>query len=172
MLMFARRSLTLSAGFLALIVGLGCSKSGDFGTVTGTVTFNGTPVDDAKVEFHGTTESEGARDLVTPRTDSSGKYMIAGVGKNPGIPPGMYKVVITKYNVKDEALIPKEGFDAGQIDAMMSDTGITAKSAVRNLLPKEYSSAATTKLSVTVEAGKNEGKDFALTGTAGGTGKK
>ena len=163
--MFARRSLALFVGFLALAAGLGCSKSGDFATVTGTVTLNGNPIDDAKVEFHGTTETgEGAKDVFTTRTDSSGKYMMAGVGKNPGIPPGLYKVVVTKYNVKDEQLRPKEGFDAGQIDAMISDTGVGAKSAIRNLLPKEYSSPATTKLSVTVEAGKNEGKDLALTG--------
>ena len=76
----------------------------------------------------------------------------------------MYKVVVTKYNLKDAGNRPAEGFDAGQIDAMMSDGGSATKTAVTNALPKEYSAPGTTKLSVTLEAGKNEGKDFDLKG--------
>jgi hypothetical protein len=166
--MFVRRSLTLPVGFLALAAGLGCSKSGDFATVSGTVTHEGTPVDNARVEFHGTTEAAGKKELFATTTDSSGKYVIASAGKNPGIPPGMYKVVIFKYDTKDGTNKPPEGFDAGQMEAMISDTGaVGGKAAVRNLLPKEYASPGTTKLSVTLETGKNEGKDFALKGKAG-----
>jgi len=164
--MFVRRSLILSVGFLTLAWVVGCSQGlGNFATVTGTVKFNGNPVDGAKVTFHGTTESEGKADIFVTTTDASGKYMIAGSGKNAGIPPGMYKVVIVKYNTKDGGAKLPEGIDQGQLDAMISDSGgAGGKTGVINLLPKEYSSVGSTKLSVTVEPGKNEGKDFDLKG--------
>jgi hypothetical protein len=86
-------------------------------------------------------------------TDSSGKYLLARAGQDPGIPPGLYKVTITKYDPKAINL-PKD-FDQGQIDA--SGMG-------RNMLPKSYESLTTTKLSVTLEAGKNENNNFDLKG--------
>ena len=105
-----------------------------------------------KVSFYSTVESGGQKgNSYSATTDSSGKYVIAGINKDPGIPPGMYKVTITKLELKGENLPPD--FDQGQIDA----SGIG-----RNLLPKAYESLATTKLSVTLEAGKNDHKDFDL----------
>jgi hypothetical protein len=153
---------------VTLLAALGCGgKSGHLATVSGVVTHNGNPVDGAKVEFHSTTEVEGKRDVISTTTDSNGKYVIAGMGREPGIPPGMYKVVITKYEGKGLER-PQEGFDAGQIDAMVSDTGGAVKgSGVINLLPKEYSSIASTKLSATLESGKNENVNFELKGKAG-----
>jgi hypothetical protein len=164
--MFARRCLTQTVCLLALVAAAGCS-GGQFATVSGTITHNGVPVDGARVEFHGTTETEGGKkDIFVTSTDSSGNYVIAGVAKNPGIPPGMYKVVVTKYNVPGGVVQPQEGIDVGQIEAMISDSGGkgAGKGIPVNLLPKEYSTVGTTKLSVTLEQGKNEGKDFNLTG--------
>ena len=163
--MFASRYVARGAAFLALAAAVGCSGGNDLGqfaTVSGTVTHNGAPVDGAKVEFHGTTEAEGKKDAFSSTTDSTGKYMIAGVGKNPGIPPGMYKVVVTKYQGKGPM---PEGYDPGQIEAQMSDGG-GGRPAVINLLPKEYSTAGSTKLSATVEQGKNENVNFDLKGKA------
>jgi hypothetical protein len=153
--MIARRWLARAAGFAALLALVGCSRgggSGPFATVSGTVKYNGAPVDGAKVLFVGTTESKEGRDQFSTITDSSGKYMIAGVGKVPGIPPGMYKVVITKLTVKSGAKVP-EDFDLTQLE--MSGLGV-------NALPKEYGSPETTKLTATVEAGKNENMNFEL----------
>jgi hypothetical protein len=166
--MFPRRSLIRAAGFvapvaLAALVGCG-SKGGSFATVSGVVTHNGAPVDGAKIIFHSTVEVEGKQGAAYgAMTDSSGKYVIASVGKDPGIPPGLYKVTIVKLEGK--GVTPQEGIDAGQLDAMASDTGGTTKSGGPiNLLPKEYAALGSSKLSVTLEAGKNEGKDFNLTG--------
>jgi len=158
--MLARRCLTRALGLVALVVVVGCSKgNGQFATVSGTITHNGAPVDGARVEFHGTTESEGKRDVFSTTTDSSGKYMIAGVGKNPGIPPGLYKVVVTKTDMKGgNPNFGKDGFDAGQMEA----AGMAGQTGFINLLPKEYATVGSTKLSVTVDAGKNENKDFDL----------
>jgi len=157
-LMFARGCLVRTAGFVALLAVVGCSRGGGGprATVSGTITHNGAPVDGARVTFHSTVEVEGKRgNSYAGLTDSSGKYLIAGVGKEVGLPPGMYKVTITKLNPKGKDL-PKD-FDEGQIFA----SGMAI-----NLLPKDYENVNTTKLSVTLEEGKNEGKNFDLKGLA------
>jgi len=163
--MFVSRSLTRAAGLLALVALAGCGgKKGDFATVSGTVTYKGEPVEGAKVILHSTVEVEGKSSAsFGALTDSQGKYVIATNGKDPGIPPGLYKVTITKYEGKG----PQEGIDAGQLDAMASDQGFTAKSGVKNLLPDQYASAQNSKLSVTLEVGKNENVNFTLTATKG-----
>jgi hypothetical protein len=165
--MRARMYLAQCALLIGTVAVVGCSKgpSGTFGTVAGTVTHNGTAVDGARIEFHSTTESEGGkRDSFATTTDSSGKYMIGAVGKNPGIPIGMYKVVITKYDLKNNPNAGKEGFDAGQLEAQQSDGGGGGKSPINNFLPKEYATVGTSKLSATIQEGKNEGVNFDLKG--------
>src|SRR4051794_28767759 len=98
--MFARRRLAQVVGLVGLLAA-GCSGGGgSFATVSGVVTQNGAPVDGAKVTLHSTVETEGKRTTsYAGLTDSSGKYLIAAVGKEPGIPPGMYKVTITKLDM-------------------------------------------------------------------------
>jgi hypothetical protein len=157
------KCLAFSILALSLALTSGCSgDSGQFGTVSGTVTHNGVPVEGAKVEFHGTTEIQGgARDMFAATTDSNGKYMIAGVGKLPGIPPGMYQVAISKYNSK--GFVTGEGMDQGQLDAISSDQGPKA-AGLKNLLPKQYAIPGSSKLSAQIQAGKNENVSFDLTG--------
>lgn len=147
-------------GFLVAILGSGCggAPSGLFATISGKVTQGGVPVDGAKVTFHSTVETKGQREMYSAITDSTGKYLLATSGKDPGIPPGLYKVTITKHGFKDTKTAPPE-MDAGQLEAQMS---AAAPGTVKNSLPKEYENVATTKLSVTLEVGKNEGKDFDL----------
>src|SRR5438128_2656939 len=98
--MRVRQWLILVSGLMGSVAIIGCSgptNSGVFATVSGVVTNNGSPVDGAKVNFHSTVESGGKKaDTYTAMTDSSGKYLLAAIGKEPGIPPGMYKVTITK----------------------------------------------------------------------------
>jgi hypothetical protein len=159
--MFAK-SLVRAAVLVALTVAFGCSRGGTFATVSGVITHNGTPIEGAKVTFYSTVESEGkAGTVCSAQTDSSGKYVIAMLGKDPGIPPGMYKVTVVKY---EGGFSPQDGMDAGQMEAMLSDTGGSVKSAPRNLLPKEYATLATSKLSSTLEAGKNKDVNFDLKG--------
>jgi hypothetical protein len=160
--MFAKRWLAPVALFAALASVVGCSRapSGTFATVSGTVTHNGAPVEAAQVVFHSTVEVGGKRGTsFGAQTDSSGKYLIATVGKDPGIPPGMYKVTITKLDAKSSINLPKD-FDQGQMEA---------SGMARNLMPKDYEDPNRTKLSVTLEAGKNENKNFDLKGQASNT---
>ncbi len=160
--MFVWRSLVAGIGCYVVVAAIGCGGTGNFGTVTGIVTHKGTPVDGAKVEFHGTTQEAGRSDIFATQTDSSGKYFIAGIGDRAGIPPGMYKVVITKYEGNMAMNAPAEGMDPGQMEAQMSDMapGTGAAKAIKNHLPDEYASPATTKLSSTVQSGKNENVNF------------
>lgn len=156
------RTSALTAGLLALAAG--CSGGKQYGSASGVVTFNGTPVEGAKVVFHATAEVDGKTgNSYGSLTDSSGKYLIAPGENNPGIPPGVYKVTVTKFDGKMPA--GQEGMDAGQLDAMVSDGGGTAKGGPVNLLPKEYANAANTKLSVTIDVGKNENVNLALKGS-------
>jgi hypothetical protein len=161
--MFSQRSLIQAAGFLALVAMIGCSnKGGAFATVSGVVTHNGTPVEGARIVFHSTVEVDGkAGQGFGAQTDSSGKYVIASIGKDPGVPPGLYKVTVVKY---EGGQAPAEGMDAGQVDAMISDTGGAKVGGPINLLPKEYATVGTTKLSATLEVGKNADVNFALKG--------
>jgi hypothetical protein len=147
-----------TAALLALVAVAGCSSSGpgSFAHVSGVVTLNGAPVEGAKVTFVSTTEMEGQKARYSTTTDSSGKYMIAGWGKQPGIPPGMYKVTVTKLVMKGgKAPTPEEGFDSLQLE--MSGTG-------KNELPKEYAEESSTKLSATLDTGKNKDVNFDLKG--------
>jgi hypothetical protein len=150
--MITHRGLVRVAGLLALVVFAGCSPSGSFSRVSGKVTFNGEPIEGARVTFVGTTETrEGGREEYYTTTDSSGKYAISGVRKSPGIPPGVYKVVVTKLTLKGGAKL-SDGLDLTQLE--MSGLGT-------NALPKEYGSAQTTKLSAELDPGKNS-KDLEL----------
>jgi hypothetical protein len=164
--MFSRRSFVLAAGFLALAFAVGCSgnKGGSFAQVSGVVTHNGNPVDGAKVTFYGTTEVDGKTSNYAALTDSQGKYVIASTGKDPGIPPGMYKVTVVKW---EGGKGMSEAMDAGQYEAMLSDGTGATKGGPVNLLPKEYATVGSTKLSATLKAGENDKVDFALKGTAG-----
>ena len=145
---------TLLVAAVAALAGCSGQGSGDFATVSGAVTHNGSPVEEAKVLFVSTTEVNGVAEQYSTTTDSSGKYMIGGSGDRPGIPPGRYKVVITKLRLKPGVQVPDD-FDSLQLE--MSGLGI-------NTLPKEYSDVASTKLSAMLESGKNKDVNFDLKG--------
>jgi len=162
--MFARRLFVLPVAFLGLPLAVGCSRgNSNYATVSGVINHNGSPVEGAKITFHGTTEVDGKTQSYAALTDSSGKYVIAAVGKDPGMPPGLYKVTVYKLEGKG----PAQDLDPGQLEAMASDLGPATKGGPINLLPKEYATVGSSKLSATLEAGKNENVNFELKGKAG-----
>jgi len=116
----------------------------------------------AQVVFHATVEIDGkAGRSFGALTDSSGKYVIATDGKDPGIPAGLYKVTVTKYEGKG-ASAKQEGIDQGQLDAQASAVGAAGKGGPTNLLPSMYASPDTSKLSTTLDVGKNDNVNFDL----------
>jgi hypothetical protein len=163
--MLSQRLLSQIAVLLGLAALIGCSKKdGAYATVSGVVTHNGTPVEGARIGFHSTVEVDGKPGAsFGAQTDSNGKYIIAGVNKDPGIPPGLYKVTIVKWE-GGKGPNTAEGVDQGQLDAMASDAAPGGKGGPVNLLPKEYATVGSTKLSATLEAGKNSDVNFALKG--------
>jgi hypothetical protein len=131
-------------------------------TVSGVVTHNGTPVEGAKVTLHPTAEIDGKGGAAyAAQTDSHGKYLIASSGRDPGIPPGMYKVTVTKLKTA-QGNLPPEAADPGQLEAAGGAGGAL------NALPDEYGKLMTSKLTVTLEPGKNENKNFELKGEVTG----
>jgi len=163
--MFSWRSWLSGFVLVALVALVGCSnKSGSFAMVSGVVTHNSVPVEGAKVTFHSTVEGGGNKPMAySALTDSSGKYVIASVAKDPGIPAGLYKVTVVKFEGKG-LTGPQEGMDAGQLDAMVSDGLGSAKGGPVNLLPAVYATQTTSKLSATLEPGKNKDVNFDLKG--------
>lgn len=150
------KQIASTLGLFSLILVTGCGKDlGQRATVSGKVTNGGEPVPGAKVSFYSTAEAGGkAGASYSAQTDSSGTYVISGIGNEVGIPPGMYKVTVVKLDIKGN--LPPD-FDAGQMEA---------SGAAKNILPRDYENPATTKLSVTLDIGKNENKNLELKAAA------
>src|SRR5262245_34491084 len=99
-----RRFLLLS---LLLVVG-GCkdSDTGDLVPVTGTVTLDGKDLANAVLRFEPTGETKGQGGIGV--TDASGKFAIKGRNGKEGVPPGTYKVVISKLVMPDGSDAPPD----------------------------------------------------------------
>jgi hypothetical protein len=119
----------LAAGLLCGLVFLVGCGSGNWGTVSGTVTQDQTPLEDGIITFHPVdgTGSSGYGQII------KGAYEIS-TGAKTGLPVGSYKVTVSA------STIPKEG------------TSETAKL----LTPKKYSQPHTTDLKAEVKSGSNQ----------------
>jgi hypothetical protein len=145
----ARRRLA-PAALVTVAVLWGCGPPADpsLVPVTGTVTVEGQPLANATVTFipkDGTPGFGG-----TGKTDSSGKYTLAGSRDNaPGIPAGEYRVAISKRLMPDGSEVPA------------TDNTPPMMSPARESLPVGYSNPATTQLTAAVKPGGGP-IDFAL----------
>jgi hypothetical protein len=137
----------LTCALLTALVALGCRdtrQSANLIPVTGTVTLNGKPLDNAVVSFlpQGDTRGGGGG---SP-TDAAGKYELHSKdGK--GMVPGSYKVTISRRLMPDGS-IPKRDVPP-------------AESPARESLPPQYSDQEQTTLTATIAAGVGP-IDFAL----------
>jgi hypothetical protein len=147
----------LAALSLVCLVGCPGAGSGNSARVTGTVTHNGTPVAGAEVTFWSTNVGADGKPIRAGScfSDASGKYAISGTVKAPLL-PGEYKVVVIKYQGKPGA-IPA---------SLEGDPEMIAHSQLggENTLPKIYSTPNTTKLTASLDPGKNI-VDLPLTGS-------
>lgn len=149
---------------LSSVLLTGCSSSSGPETVSvsGIVTLNGQPLDNAEIYFMG----DGLTGF--GRTNSEGKYQLV-----QGAVSGVNQVFISKKNgTSPETLVPGfggEGLDEGQLqaaaDSASSDPYIHRKMAKQlpaEVVPFEYSDPDQTKLSYPVPRGGTSTADFHL----------
>lgn len=130
-----RRSLLF--GLLLVLGGCKDSDTGDLVPVTGTVTLDNKELANAVVRFDPTGETKGQGGIGV--TDASGKFVLKQRNGKEGVPPGTYKVIISK-------LVMPDGSDA-------PPDATTADSKARELLLPRYSDAQASKIETTVTPG-------------------
>lgn len=119
----------------------GCGGDSDLGSVTGTVTVDGEPIDYAAVTFMPT---QGRASI--GRTDSSGAYELVYVIGKKGALIGNHKVYVTTSVKKLPAYGREEGVEQSSIQL----------NGRKELLPKENCDRNYTELTAIVESGSNE----------------
>lgn len=140
---------------LAVLVGSGCSKETPLPPrvpVTGTVLQKGAPVSGATVVFEG----EAAARPGVGVTDQAGKFRLSSYTEGDGVPPGKYRIAITKFEAP-----PPSQEDTSMEAAAARKT--EPASAPKSLLPKRYADSATSGLEETVAEGKTNDFTFDLT---------
>lgn len=156
--MVSRGSVVLCVlGLLSSAVVTGCGSGGPQKVipekavpVTGTVTLDGKPLDNARVTFYPSSSAQG--DGSSGTTDSAGKYELQSVFGSEvvvGAAPGKYKVVISRMVRPDGSPMPPDS----QEPPIMS--------GAREGIALKYSGFSTTELSANV-ASSGGTFDFAL----------
>jgi len=125
---------TAVCGWIVIGALVGCGQS-ETVEVTGTVTLNGQPADQAEVMFN-----PKAGRLATGVTDSSGKFKLSTAKPDDGALPGEYVVTLGEYYPPDKPpALPRGG---GQLPSRF---------------PQQYGDPARSPLTAKVErGGKNE----------------
>lgn len=135
---------------LFCLVTVGCDSGPPVGTVTGTVTMDGEPVDNALISF---VPQEGGT-TATGKTDANGNYELHRLS-GPGAVVGTYKVVVT--TVKEPAEAAPE-VATGSEDYAAQATGGTAgdynEARVAEPIPARYNKQS--ELIKEVNKGENE----------------
>lgn len=138
---------------LMLATGCGSAESGRGVPISGTITFDGKPLEGATVTFMNDTF------VGFGRTDAEGNYRLA-----QGALPGKNKVVISKIEggaqPADVIEDPEAGMDAGQFEAAAMGTGVKVPTGPKDLIPADYSDPSKTKLTWDVPAGGETGVNF------------
>lgn len=128
------------AGLIGFVCLAGCGKSGTKTVpVSGTLKIKGQPVEGVEVQF----VSEKFAAVGT--TNAEGKFKL-----QPGAVPGRNKVCFRKFDAGQLKVDPQAGMDAVQFSAMQQAQG--GQTTIRQLVPPEYSDAATTKAEFDVPA--------------------
>lgn len=129
---------------VAVLVGLwGCNGADEAVTlpptvpVSGTVKLDGELIEGAVVTFIPTGGTKGIE--CVGRTDESGTYSPQQIRGAEGVPPGTYKVVISRYLRNGKPIVDDD--PAGGAGGIMIDS-----------LPPKYSNQSMTKLTANVAA--------------------
>ncbi len=151
-------SLSALASLVVLSVGCGGNSGPTPVPVTGQILFQGKPVDDAHVTFHGRTDAGGRS--ASGKTDDQGKFTLTTYKSGDGAIPGEYTITVSKTAASakplDTAVDPETGEFGADYGAMM-EAAASSKKLQPGALPDKYNSPATTDLQRAVVADqKNE----------------
>lgn len=113
--------------------------------VSGTVTFNGEPVEGASISFVPVDQVNGRS--ANGRTDATGLFQMGTFEGTDGVVAGEYNVIITKIESAEASQALPE-------DDPNYDPNPKPQPPPENLLPEKYASADSSGLTVTVEDGK------------------
>lgn len=133
-------------------VGIGCIRQpGVEGVVpvSGTVTYQGRPVEGATVVF----APQGPSRAACGRTDSSGRFHLTTLVPRDGALPGEYQVSVSKTQV--ETPMTEE-----ESQAYFEKHGTSPIIKTKEFLPEKYKTTATSGL--TAEVAKGNAHDFAF----------
>lgn len=160
---FHRSLLSLLIASLVATAGIGCGSRSEtpkllsqLVPVTGKVTLDGQPLEGVLVTYL-LSEAVPTGETATGLTDAQGVYSLHTyvVGYSPsesqGAVPGQYRVVIQKLIRPDGTAIPPETTDA-EAEAQ----------GARQLLPRQYSDMAATKLTAEVKGDGPNTNNFEL----------
>jgi hypothetical protein len=127
---------------------VGCAETGggdhpDTAPVTGTVTYNGSPVEGATLTFSPASGGYAALGL----TDASGNFTLKTPWGSEGAVPGSYKVAISKTAVEGAA-----AGEAEEVEMVIEEPEKATPAKIAEGLPEKYKSAATSELTAEVKA--------------------
>jgi len=151
--MWKKLSCLLSLALFAVLSGCGGGGSDGLPSlvpVSGTVTLDGKPLQDAEINFNTLGETEGPGSLAI--SDSNGKFIVR-TSDNEGAAVGEYKVTVIQYGGEDGKPLTS--------DEMASEF----PPAMFNILPKQYEDVALTPLKVTIGKDGNESIKLELVST-------
>lgn len=139
------RSLLVIALSVGLVCGCGSGLKARpaIAKVKGTVTYKGSPVANATVNF----TAEGAPRIATGMTDDQGRFQLSTYDTNDGAPVGTHKVTVTRV----ESTGP-----VGKMSPMDLASKGPPPPPKGGAIPMKYTDVKTTPLLSTVEAGSNE----------------
>jgi len=144
-----RHCLSAAALLATALVLAGCGDGMNLKPATGTITYNGKPVDGAAVSF---LSEKGV--VATGSTDSEGKFTISTNGK-PGASVGKHKVSVSKTQSAVGGM-PANPTPQDMIE-MQKKAGKSSATPSKPALPVKYSTPQSTDLTadVTTDASKN-----------------
>lgn len=131
----------------------------DVHPVSGTVTFNGSPVAGATVTYKSQTQARGAFGV----TDQNGVYKLTTFSNGDGAVAGKHDVTVTKIadtQAVDNVGVDMESEEYDPLDIQTDDPEVVGEAA---MLPPKFSNAATSGLSAEVVPGEENVLDLKLT---------
>ncbi len=152
--------LSLSLAFCIGVAGCGNKTKDPYVVhkVTGTVQYDGKPLEGASVTFF-PDGSNAEKMSASSITDAEGKYSLQTQGvEKPGAIAGKYSIAITKIEVKE---MTEEERREALLQSSRSGA-FPASSSAKQLVPKKYNSPQSSGLTAAVEANDKNVIDFTL----------